>query len=1664
MTSVSQVDPRLLPLLVDAAPDAVIVLDTDYRVCLFNAVAERIFGYGSAEVLGQPLDKLMPTLDAMQHVLHLRNLTTASTQTQPGTTRWMLDGRHKAGQWIALEVAITKLEVNNQLWFMAIARDISARMSTEAALRESEARYRGLIESQRDLIVRVDAEGHFTFVNDAYCNLFGLKRADLIGQTFAPMIHPDDEAATLAAMNGLEEPPYRIHVEHRAMTLHGWRWLAWEYYAIKDAGGHTTEIQAVGRDITTSKLDHETVSRRAAYLRAIFDNSPFMMWLKDTEGRFLAVNDVFARACGKASADDVIGKTDLDVWPQDLAERYRADDASVMLSRQQKTLEETIIDQGTTKWFETFKTPILDDSGRVLGTTGFARDITERKQTEDSLRQSEALYHTLVETLPMNIFRKDADGRFTFGNTMYCKTQGVMLSELVGKTDFDLHPPELARKYRADDEQVTVAGQTLETVEEHQSIGGPTTYVQTIKTPLLDQAGNVIGMQGIFWDITARRQTEEQLRTSEAHNRAILNALPDMVFRVARDGTFLDFKGAPNDDLAIPPTEFLNRTVPEVLPPDLAQLYMTRLTQALDTGQIQVFEYQMKVAGQLRDFEARIVASSPDEVLAIVRSITERKLAERQTAIQHDLSMKLAATSTLDAALPICLEAALQASGMDSGGIYLTERATGDLELACVDGLSPEFVQQVVRLDAGSDRVRLVMKGQPIYAQYSQISLPRSDAQRREGLRAMAIIPMRHQGQVVACFNIASHTLDEVPLHSRSALAAIAAHVENAIVRLQAEESLRESEAELQALFDSLQDFLFVLDEHGHIMRVNQVVLDRLGYSTEELLGQPVLIVHPPEGRSEAAIMIGEMLAGRRDKCYVPLLTRAGQYIPVETKVWPGRWSERAVLFGISRDVTERQRAEQAIKGLNEDLERRVTERTAQLAAANHELEREITERVRADAALRYRLELEKLISTISTNFINLALPEIDRGIELALRSIGSFACVDRSYIFQFTADRTAMDNTHEWCADGITPEIDNLQGLPVNLLPWWMSRLKRFEVIHIPRVADLPPEASAEKDLLEAQAIQSVIVVPLAYGGALLGFLGFDAVRQSKTWAEEDIRLLQLVSESIANMFARRSTERALQQERALLAQRVAERTAELSAANAELARAARLKDEFLANMSHELRTPLNAILSLSETLQDAVYGAINEKQSKALHNIEESGRHLLVLINDVLDLAKIGAGRVELDLDQVIVDDVCQAALRMIRETAHKKRLGVSSNLDSHVSLVNADVRRLKQILVNLLSNAVKFTPEGGQIGLEVRGDPAQEVVRFTVWDTGIGIAAENLPQLFRAFVQVDSRLSRQYEGTGLGLTLVARLTELHGGSVSVESELGRGSRFTVTLPWQPQSAFEDTLDADSPAHSMSIHRVLVIEDTNVAAQQLSHYLNEFSIQAVVHDRATQALEIALEVQPDLIVLDLLLPDKSGWSVLAELKADARTREIPVIIASISDEQAVGLESGAIDFLVKPVTRRRLQQALTRVAVVQRESTRPPLSELSRPPLVLVVDDNEMNLQSIVDYLDAAEFRVSVARNGLEAIEQARTAQPAIILMDIQMPIMDGLEATRRIRADAALAHIPIIALTALAMAGDRDRCLAAGANEYLSKPVRLKQLVRTIEAQLAQTERPS
>ncbi len=365
----------------------------------------------------------------------------------------------------------------------------------------------------------------------------------------------------------------------------------------------------------------------------------------------------------------------------------------------------------------------------------------------------------------------------------------------------------------------------------------------------------------------------------------------------------------------------------------------------------------------------------------------------------------------------------------------------------------------------------------------------------------------------------------------------------------------------------------------------------------------------------------------------------------------------------------------------------------------------------------------------------------------------------------------------------------------------------------------------------------------------------------------------LQQESQSIkrANALLEKQLREEVQQ-RKEIEEKLHKRSRELNQFNAKLAKALRTKDEFLANMSHELRTPLNAILGKTEILSEGIHGTITEKQAASLQVIEESGRHLLQLINDILDLAKIEAGKVQLDIQPVSLAHLSERALQFVRQMAHKKQVKLQSTIDPSLKTLLADERRLTQILINLLSNAVKFTHAGGEVGLNILQDAENETVQFQVWDTGIGIASEDIPHLFKPFSQLDSSLARLHEGTGLGLSLVYRLSEIHCGCVSMESQVGVGSCFTVTLPQRPCSNsekrlaqaktdrlnYEKQMSRGLKSNSIPSPLILLVEDNETNIETVSDYLSAWGFRLAIARSGIEALQQVEAEKPDLILME--------------------------------------------------------------------------------------------------------------------------------------------------------------------------------------------------------------
>ena len=877
---------------------------------------------------------------------------------------------------------------------------------------------------------------------------------------------------------------------------------------------------------------------------------------------------------------------------------------------------------------------------------------------------------------------------------------------------------------------------------------------------------------------------------------------------------------------------------------------------------------------------------------------------------------------------------------------------------------------------------------------------------------------------------------------------------------------------ELRALFAAMSDIVLIYDAEGRYLQIAPTNPTLLFRPSDEMVGKTVDQVLPAQEASMVHAAIRQALAENRTvhTSYSLLINGA--------EVWfDGAISPLSVntVFFVARDVTASRQADQALRE-SEARFRSITEQLSDLVALTDD-EGRIRYASPASQGL-FGVTPEEMTGRHFMDFLDeTSVPAARAAFEQDLRTNSGSVRLEllmkrrdgSTFIGELNASLiptgslvTIRDISERKRAEEVLNRMaavvessddaiisKSLEGVILN----WNASAERLygysaaEVIGQPISILLPP---GQLDDIEQ------ILAKVSTGEHLSHY---ETLRRAKDGRLVDVSLsISPIRDTNGNVVAastiarditqRKRAEEQIRQLNRDLEKRVDERTASLQLANLELARAARMKDEFLASMSHELRTPLTGILGLSESLQMNTYGELSEKQMRILKLIEDSGRHLLDLINDILDLSKIEAGRFELQIERTGLTGICQASLQMTRSMAQKKHLQTSFSMTPPEIVMQVDVRRLKQMLVNLLSNAVKFTPEGGSLGLDVTASPQENVVRFTVWDTGIGISPENLPRLFQVFVQLDSKLSRQYAGTGLGLALVKRLAELHGGGVQVESTPGQGSRFSISLPLRPLAAQPQGNSTETPRPVS-----LCFDEEDIHAELLDHYLNNLGYESHIQPVALGAVEVTAGFHPAIVLAHFNLPDKPGFQLLNELKADARTQDIPVLIMAEEDLRVEALAQGAAGFLCIPFNQADL---LTELEQVNSRVAAHRIAAARAHPQVLIADDDWVVLEVVLDYLSLLGYRVKTVQSGEEMLASVEQFIPDILLVDIQMPGLSGLEVMRRIRAHSnpLIARLPMIAVTALAMSGDRERILAAGANEYISKPVRLEELDSTIQ----------
>ncbi|MEG4406951.1 response regulator [Microcoleus sp. MON2_D5] len=845
---------------------------------------------------------------------------------------------------------------------------------------------------------------------------------------------------------------------------------------------------------------------------------------------------------------------------------------------------------------------------------------------------------------------------------------------------------------------------------------------------------------------------------------------------------------------------------------------------------------------------------------------------------------------------------------------------------------------------------------------------------------------------------------------------------------------------------------------------------------------------------------------------------------------------------------------------------------------------RDVTELKKVEESLQYRIEFPQLIARLSTHFISQPLSEIDKGIDQTLEAIATLSGFDRSYIYLLSEDKTRADKSYEWCGESIPAVKDSTYNqIDIAQIPWIAEKLDRAECLYIPEIGELPPPAKAEIGYFigqnpgefptnspsqtvnetatasipwigaslnnlelkkQLQNIQSLIIIPLICSKNLVGFLGFDGLKQTAGRATEISTQLKMVGEMLANVLERKRTEAALRQSetkyrsifenavegifqttpsghylsgnRALariygyesctqmLAEltdinrqfyidphRRAEFMAQLRARRqvskfesqiyrrdgskiwiSENARcicdengsvlyyegtvqditdrkqaesamqlaleaaesANRAKSTFLANMSHELRTPLNAIIGYSEMLQEEAEELGSCESVPDLEKICSAGKHLLSLIDDILDISKIEAGRMDLYLETFEIHTLIESAVATARPLVDKNGNTLEVYCPDNLDTMHADMTKVRQVLLNLLSNAAKFTQNGRiAIGVErIKNEQLKrknqeessqilisnsEFLSFRVADTGIGMTQEQLERVFQPFTQADASTTREYGGTGLGLAISQRFCQMMGGSIEVSSTLGAGTTFTVLLPKaikQPEIP-NKVHDSTSPPDAPAVGTVLVVDDDPISRDLIQRALSRQGLHIEVAGSGEQALRLAKQLRPDAITLDVIMPGMDGWAVLSALKADPDLAEIPVILLSFVGNKSLGFALGASDYLTKPVDGKRLAALLNKY---RRDQDGVASNNLTCQ--ILIVEDDVATREILRCVLETQGWAVTEADSGRAALDRLKVARPHLILLDLTLPEMDGFELIGELRKSHSGDPIPIVVIT--------------------------------------------
>lgn len=694
-----------------------------------------------------------------------------------------------------------------------------------------------------------------------------------------------------------------------------------------------------------------------------------------------------------------------------------------------------------------------------------------------------------------------------------------------------------------------------------------------------------------------------------------------------------------------------------------------------------------------------------------------------------------------------------------------------------------------------------------------------------------------------------------------------------------------------------------------------------------------------------------------------------------------------------------------------------------------------------------FEFTLEILINMAKT-FINIPIDALNSEVNKALELMGRFVNADRAYIFNYDFSYGVCKNTFEWCEEGISPEIDNLQEVPLEIIPEWVSSHQANKEMCIEDVFSMP-ENNGIRQILEPQGVKSILTLPLIENGELWGFVGFDSVKERHHYLEKERNILSVFCELLVNVRSRVSTLK------------------EISKAKKVAEEASKSKSLFLANMSHEIRTPLNGVIGFSDLLMNT---ELNKIQRQYTSDINSSAKILLNTINDILDFSKIEAGKLELEIVNTDIVELVYESIDIVKYEANQKNIELILDVTLYSPrVIKTDPKRLKQILINLLGNAVKFT-DNGYIKLSMEYTNIGENLgkfSFSVKDTGIGISEDDRQKLFKAFSQADSSTTRKYGGTGLGLIISDMIAKKMGGKIYLDSVKGEGSEFYFDITAEHDNFFE--IKSKYNTHT----RAIIVEDNFEVAIVVQKILKYVGIDSDVFENGISALNEIQEGKYNLVVVDKDLPYMNGIDiskyVRKELCRNKKDTSILLLGKSIEEKDNI-FENLEVEFISKPVKFDELIYTLKSNGLYNKSevyrSDSLDKEEGNRlnytDKAILIAEDVITNRILVKSIVETYFHRVKIYEScdgieTLEILEKEGMENIDLILMDIQMPNMDGFDTTIKIREIYSQYNVPIVALTAGVLKEDKERAFEVGINDFLTKPLDVRKLVDVISKYL-------